>query len=462
MPDDDDTLNALREALSVSPDNVVLRRQVVKLLLLRGKADEAEQMLKDGLTHAPQSESLKLALAECFYKAGKYSEALVVVEELLRRPGAAAECRLLHARLLLRQGELERASLAYREAVKQNPKLAESDLDGVLGGPEQFDEEEDDLPWGDEDVDSFGRVRQRQDSGDRDGADELALNIEKPDINFDDVGGMEPLKDEIRIKIIEPLNHPEIYEAYGKKIGGGILMYGPPGCGKTHLARATAGQVNAGFMPVGIHDVMDMYIGESERKLHALFQNARGHTPCVLFFDEVDALGASRSDMRSSAGRNVINQFLSELDGVTDANDGLLVLAATNAPWHLDSAFRRPGRFDRIIFVPPPDQVSREAILAVLLKGKPTEGVDLAAVAKKSAGFSGADLKAVIDQAVEEKLREAMKTGRPTPLRTKDLTTAAKSIKPSTRDWFATAKNYALYSNEAGLYDDILVYLKMK
>lgn len=469
MPDEthDDTLDALREALAVSPDNVVLRRQVVKLLSARKRHDEAELVLRDGLKDAPASEALKLALAECFHRQGKFSEASVVVEELLQRPDAAAEARLLHARLLLRQGELDRATRAYHQAVQQDPKLAESDLNQVLGAykpARSYDDEdipfgdEDDIPYGDEDVDMYGRQRARRESAD----DGLAINIEKPDIDFGDVGGMESLKDEIRIKIIQPLEHPEIYEAYGKKVGGGILMYGPPGCGKTHLARATAGQVKAGFMPVGIHDVMDMYIGQSEQKLHALFQNARGHTPCVLFFDEVDALGASRTDMRNSAGRNVINQFLSELDGVTNSNDGVLTLAATNAPWHLDPAFRRPGRFDRIIFVPPPDAESRAQILSVLLKGKPAEGVDVQQVAKKCAGFSGADLKAVVDVAVEGKLRDAMATGRPQPLTTKDLVRAAKQARPSTKEWFATAKNYALYSNEAGLYDDILDYLKLR
>ena len=164
------------------------------------------------------------------------------------------------------------------------------------------------------------------------------------------------LKEEIRLKIIYPLQHADLYAAYGKSAGGGILMYGPPGCGKTHLARATAGEIKAGFLSVGINDVLDMWIGNSERNLHEMFEQARQNKPCVLFFDEVDALGASRSDMRASAGRHLINQFLSEMDGVQSANEGVLVLAATNAPWHLDPAFRRPGRFDRVLFVPPPDR----------------------------------------------------------------------------------------------------------
>ena len=181
----------------------------------------------------------------------------------------------------------------------------------------------------------------------------------------------------------------------------------------------------------------------------------------MLFFDEVDALGASRADMKTSGGRHLINQFLNELDGVQSSNEGVLVLGATNAPWHLDSAFRRPGRFDRILFVPPPDAAARAAIFRILLSGKPQEDLDFDGIAAKTDGFSGADLKAVVDQSIEVKLREALRSGVPQPLRSKDLLQAASKLKPTTREWFATARNYALYSNQGGAYDDILRYLKL-
>jgi SpoVK/Ycf46/Vps4 family AAA+-type ATPase len=181
----------------------------------------------------------------------------------------------------------------------------------------------------------------------------------------------------------------------------------------------------------------------------------------VLFFDEVDALAASRTDLKTSGGRHLINQFLSELDGVEHSNEGVLVLAATNAPWHLDPAFRRPGRFDRILFVPPPDAPARASILRLLCRGKPVQDVDYDHIAKKTENLSGADLQAVVDLAVEAKLREAMKTGIPKPLVTKDLLTAAGTVRPSTREWFSTARNHALYSNQGGIYDDILKYLKI-
>jgi SpoVK/Ycf46/Vps4 family AAA+-type ATPase len=127
----------------------------------------------------------------------------------------------------------------------------------------------------------------------------------------------------------------------------------------------------------------------------------------------------------------------------------------------VDGAFRRPGRFDRILFVPPPDVTARSTILRIHLAGKPQDNLDFAAVAKKTDQFSGADLKAVVDAAVEQKLRAAMKTGRPTPLATADLLAAAKDLKPTTREWFSTARNHALYSNQGGVYDDVLKYLKL-
>ena len=181
-----------------------------------------------------------------------------------------------------------------------------------------------------------------------------------------------------------------------------------------------------------------------------------------MFFDEIDALGASRSDMKQSSGRNLINQFLQELDGIESNNEGVLILGATNTPWHLDTAFRRPGRFDRIIFIPPPDELAREIILKLKLKDKPIDSINYTALAKKAKDYSGADLEAVIDIAIEEKLEEAIQQGVPKPLTTKELGNALKKHKATTAEWFSSAKNYALYANESGLYDEILSYLKIK
>lgn len=455
MPPSDDPLRTLKEALRHSPNNVPLRLHLAQSLLGLSRFDEAEAEYRAALSLSPDSDDLKLGLAYAYFQQGKNTHALVIVEDMVRRPDTPARAYLLHARLLLRAGEEGFAATEYRAALDADPSIEDPELTRRLCVPAEGpgmprDEDEDD----EEEGESWRGGASRQ-------GDSSSSPVERPKIKFADVGGMEDLKDEIRMKIIYPLQHAEMFKAYGKAIGGGILIYGPPGCGKTHLARATAGEIQAGFLAVGINDVLDMWIGSSEKNLHELFESARRSKPCVLFFDEVDALGASRADMRHSASRQIINQFLSELDGVTASNDGVLILAATNAPWHLDSAFRRPGRFDRILFVPPPDAKARAEILRLQCHGKPTRDVDFEQIGAKADGFSGADMKSVVDAAVEAKLREAMKTGKPEPLTTKDLLTALKGRIATTREWFATARNYALYSNQGGLYDDILRYLKL-
>lgn len=449
---DDPTIKSLREALRVSPDNAPLRRHLAESLMKLGLASEAESEWQQLLRQQPGNAELMLSMAECYFQSGKFSAAMVIVEELVGRRETSAATYLLHARLLLQMGDIPFAVTEYKAAITEDPSVADEDLARRLGVDSKATADIVD-----------GRMRTAWDRTSDAGEDTPAPEekIERPKITFNDVGGMSSVKEDIRMKIIYPLQHADMFKAYGKSIGGGILMYGPPGCGKTHMARATAGEIGAGFMSIGIHDVLDMWIGNSEKQLHQLFETARRNRPSVLFFDEVDALGASRTDMRHSAGRHLINQFLAELDGTQTSNDGVLILAATNAPWSLDSAFRRPGRFDRILFVPPPDREGRAEILRLLLKEKPVKAIDHDAIAAKTEQFSGADMKAVVDTCVEAKLQHAMKTGKLEPIETKDLQAAAKAVKPSTQDWFASARNYALYSNQSGLYDDILKYLKI-
>lgn len=471
---------ALRDALRLSPQNAPLLLHVAETLLRSGGFNEAEVLFKRALAVDPSSVPAKLGLSAAFFQQGKHSAALVIVEDLVKGPSPSPRSLLLHARLALHAGEPRLAAQQYQRACDADASLADASLESELAAflPKRPTPQLPKPPTAaqaasepDPSATFFADASDDDDDAGEDSpgivpAGELptapaAETLERPQTKFEDVGGMDAVKEEIRMKIILPLQHPELFQAYGKKIGGGILLYGPPGCGKTYLARATAGEVQAGFLAVGISDVLDMWIGQSEKNLHAIFEQARTHRPCVLFFDEVDALGANRTDMLKTGGRQMINQFLSELDGVTAANEGVLILAATNAPWHLDPAFRRPGRFDRILFVPPPDQTARATILRLLLKGKPVGDIDFDGLAKKTDGFSGADLKAVIDVAVEAKLRDAMKAGALQPLSGRDLVDAIKRHKPTVRDWFQTARNHALYANQSGLYDEVLAYMKI-
>ena len=433
---DDNTIENLREALKHSPDNVPLRMHLAETLVKLNRLNEAEIEFHEVLKIQSNDYKAKFGLAKLFFAKEEYSKCSVVLEELIANGHGDFDLLILHTRVLVQENEILQAIETYQSALQINPSFTDEELDNKLRVSAS------DMP---EELD-----------------DEHAAFFEKADIDFSQVGGMEGVKKEIEMKIIHPLQHPDLYKAYGKKIGGGILLYGPPGCGKTYLAKATAGQVKARFINVSLNDILDMWVGNSEKNLHEIFEVARKNTPCVLFFDEIDALGASRSDMKQSSGRNLINQFLQELDGIDNNNDGVLILGATNAPWHLDTAFRRPGRFDRIIFVPPPDQQAREEIFKLKLKEKPVDGLDYASLSKKSGDYSGADIEAAIDIAVEAKLEQAIKEGVPSPLSTKDLIKSIKKHKPSTREWFTTAKNFALYANESGLYDDILSYMKIK
>lgn len=425
-------IEELKNAVSHSPENVYLRMMLIrKMQYLPYYSIEVEEQLNLLLKHKPDHIEAKEMLADIYLKNGKTSACIIILEELDHADELSIKGKVILAKAYFKENDLNRARELYEMAVLVNPELNDDELDKAFRVQE---------------TDSY--------------TDEGDGFLEKPSINFADVGGLENIKKEIDLKIIKPLSNPDLYAAYGKKIGGGILLYGPPGCGKTYLAKATAGEINAGFINVSLNDILDMWHGNSEKNLHNIFKKARENTPCVVFFDEIDALAAKRSDMLQSAGKKVINQFLNELDGIQHDNEGLLIIGATNTPWHLDSAFRRPGRFDRIIFVPPPDLSSKAQILELKLKDKPTENIDYKKVVKKTKHFSGADINAIVDIAVESKLEDALETGVPQPIRTKDLIQALDKHKASTIDWFNTAKNYATFANQSGLYNEVLSYLK--
>lgn len=280
-----------------------------------------------------------------------------------------------------------------------------------------------------------------------------------PGISFADVAGLAALKKTIQLKIISPFQHQGLFSKFRKKTGGGVLLYGPPGCGKTFMARATAGECQARFIPVSITDVLDPYSGVSEQNLKNLFDKARSQKPSIMFFDEVDTIGYSRSKSSSSM-RGVIDTFLTEMEGIDTSTDQILVLGATNMPWDVDNALKRPGRFDRMVFVAPPDAEARQQLFNLKLADRYIHHIDCEELAKRTEFFSGADIDNLCERAAELVLGEILETGKERAIGMDDMFAVMSEIRPSTMEWLKTAKNYVKYANQSGIFDDVEQYLK--
>jgi transitional endoplasmic reticulum ATPase len=440
---DDQTLNALRAAHEASPENSQLLLALLLGLRERDQFGEAADLLA---RYEP----------EHLEQAGRLTAAnILLAEDQAERALSWAdfdspEAALVRARACLALGRNEEGRVHYDRALGANPTLEDPAL------AERLKTRVRDVERGDE------RPRLRVISNDDTVEDEAtALLVPDPEpVTFAQVGGLDEIKKQIHRKIILPFQKPSLFRKFRKRIGGGILLYGPPGCGKTLLARATAGECGATFFNVAISDVLDMYIGESEQKLHALFEKARSSVPAVLFFDELEALGGKRQYTREAASSKIVSQFLSEMDGFSQDNEGVLILGATNVPWAVDPAFRRPGRFDRVLFVPPPDREARRRIIEILLEDRPQTGaVDLDFLSKQSSGFSGADLQNLVESAADLAIEASIESGEEVPIGKEHLRDSLREVRPTTLEWLTTARNYARYANEAGHYDEVLAFL---
>lgn len=288
---------------------------------------------------------------------------------------------------------------------------------------------------------------------------EETFTPDRPTISLEDVAGMASVKERLVSAFLAPMQNPKLRRLYRKSLRGGLLMYGPPGCGKTHIARAMAGELGAGFLPVGIADVLDQWIGASEQNIHRIFMQARRDAPCMVFIDELDTLGGRRSNAGSLMS-GVINQLLTELDGVSHSNEGVFILASTNQPWEVDPALRRPGRFDRTILVLPPDIEARKELFRLHVTDRPVEDIDVALLAAKTDGFSGADIAYVCEAGAERALVDSIQGGEPRLITMADLLAVVATTRPSIGQWLDTARNIVTYGHDDGTFSELKSYLK--
>ena len=450
MSDLDDLIDAAR----AKPSSGLLRVLVATARGGGGHAAAGGSFLA-GSDPAPHDPATRDAVASFLIDQSAPAAALSWTE------GQEGGLALLHARALLGLGREREARDSYVAALALFPHLRDAALDDRLataqartvaaGGSQARDGSE---PGGN----VVSITMQRRPADPRPDAAVPERDAER--IGFDQIGGLDEVKSQIRRRIILPFERKGLFDRFRKRAGGGVLLYGPPGCGKTLMARATAGECGATFVPVEITDVLDKFIGESEKRVAAIFSNARAKKPTVLFFDEVEALAARRRFAENNHHAPMVSTFLNEMDGLKGDNEGLLILAATNTPWAIDTAFRRPGRFDRALFIPPPDRAAREAILRIALRDRPAEAdLRLGDIAERTGGFSGADLSHVVETACDLAIERSIKTDRVAPISAADLRAAAKEVKPTTVEWLTQARNYAKFANEGGFYDDVAAFL---
>jgi len=418
---DNSIIEAIARAVEDAPDNTALRLHLADLLLKAHQPAPALDHCRRVLAAQPANLAALSLAAQAAASAGEQE--------------SAEGYRRLHEALGGSSQAPPSAPERQRPTLRETPGSTAINDDGTL------------IPLG---SDTPGGVSDTV----------LPAEVETSSVRLTDVGGMEEVKRRLELAFLGPLRNPEMMRAFGRSTKGGLLLYGPPGCGKTYIARAVAGELGARFIAVGIADVLDMWLGQSERNVHSIFESARRYAPCLLFLDELDAIGRKRSLVRHSAGSTVINQLLVEMDGVGADNEGIFILAATNHPWDVDSALRRPGRFDRTLLVLPPDRTARAAILAHHLKGRPVGSVDLDRIARETEGYSGADLAHICNSAAELAMEDSLRLGTIRPIHQADLRNAAAEVRSSVRAWFETAKNHALFANEGGTYDGILEYMR--
>ncbi|MEM0382875.1 MAG: tetratricopeptide repeat protein [Candidatus Anstonellales archaeon] len=420
LKDYDSAYRDYTRALELDPKNPVIYNNRGDILFKKGQINDAIKDYDKAIVFDPNYARAYHNRGICYLSLEKYDKALEDFNKVIELEPNNPDAYYLRGVCYENLNDFDKAAKDYQRAYELDPELqdAKDRLEGL-------------------------EIKRAGSGGQQQGGSSDVKILKDIKINFKDLAGMEKLKNELMNSIVKPLQYAQLTKEYGLMGGGGILMYGPPGCGKTYFVKAAAGEAKVAFINVKLSDILDMYVGNTEKNIHKVFEAARKNAPAILFFDEVDAIGARRDSGGGEAGqalRSAINQFLTEMDGIEANNENVLVIAATNAPWDVDPALRRSGRFSRTIYVPPPDFQTRVKMLKIHAKGRPiSKNIAWMRLGLLTIGYSAADIKALSDKAAQYAWLDAI-GGKKREIRTSDYIRASDEVKSSLGPWYAQAR----------------------
>jgi len=493
------TLKLLTKALNIAPGDWETRSHMAALYLDLGMGPRAVALL-EASPSLPDDDAGKLHAAELFARGGEDNTALRIADALIADNRANAKAHLLKAGIYRERGMKTDARKHYHIAAVIDASLEDAEFETWLDGMppkrdsidksaartaaaaetpphpalrgddpdspfdfpnlpfDDFDPSPDPTPPGGNWVDETTELSAEMAAEfGEEPFDPFFINLHTPDTNFADIGGLEHIKERVRMKFIYPASNRSLFAKFNRKTGGGLLLYGPPGCGKTIVARAAAGESGARFVEISLSDLSGTWPGEGAHHIRNLFEAARSNSPAVVFIDDIDAIGERRS---TNAMSGLLNALLGEMDGASSDNDGLLIIGTSSFPWDIDGALLRPGRFDQTLFVPPPDAAARASVFEILLREIPTTGIDVAELVAATDTFSGADLRAAIDAGIEMAIATEMQSGEDTRLSGEMLNTAIRSTHPTTLEWLEQATGDRSDSKRSDRFPDLTSYLK--